>query len=573
MLFVFFVLFSCINMVSASDNITSNDNLEINQDLNEEDSVYLSDVGQLGISEENQLGNATGTGKTFDDIQKMVNNAESNDVINLEGEYVSSGKSINVNKDLTIQGSNDATLKANGQVKCFNLDSYSNIVFKNLKIVDANQAIFSDYVPNVHRSITCINCTFINNYHTFINNYYYFDDYHAAYGGAIETFDSLTVIGCNFINCSSSIGGAVYCLNGVFKDSNFISNTADEGGAIWASKLTAVNCNFSNNKAKEYGGAIVNDMDGFNVTNCRFINNYAKGFGSAIYSYSKYPIDSGYHMIVVNSKFLDNSADYLDTEFAQNQGQIYKYSDWGDGTIFTYYRKSVELKYLFSNSGGLSKTQTTPVVITPAKLTATYNSGKLFKFTVTDKKTKKAVKNLAVTLKIYVPKKLYASASKLYKNFVYDSFDETSKYWIIYTTIYTNSKGVASLKFNHAVGFYKIEAFPAYLNYAASKVSSTIKISKAPTTIKAPKVTAKYKKSKYFKVTVKNKATKKVVKNIKVKIKVYTGKKYKAFTVKTNKKGVAKLNTKKLKRGKHKVVITSGNKNYKISAKSVIRIR
>ena len=59
----------------------------------------------------------------------------------------------------------------------------------------------------------------------------------------------------------------------------------------------------------------------------------------------------------------------------------------------------------------------------------------------------------------------------------------------------------------------------------------------------------------------------------KLKIKVYTGKKYKIYKLKTNKKGVAKLNTKKLKRGSHKVVITSGNSNYKVSAKSTIKIK
>ena len=60
---------------------------------------------------------------------------------------------------------------------------------------------------------------------------------------------------------------------------------------------------------------------------------------------------------------------------------------------------------------------------------------------------------------------------------------------------------------------------------------------------------------------------------IKLKLRIYTGKKYKTYTVKTNKKGVAKFNTKKLKRGKHKVKILSGNKNVVVSKKSSIRIR
>ena len=100
-----------------------------------------------------------------------------------------------------------------------------------------------------------------------------------------------------------------------------------------------------------------------------------------------------------------------------------------------------------------------------------------------------------------------------------------------------------------------------------------IKIQKAKTIVKAPKVTAKFKKSKYFKVTVKNKETKKMLSNVKVKIKVFTGKKFKTYIVKTNKNGMAKINTKNLKTGTHKVVVSPSNNNYKISAKSAIKIK
>ena len=103
--------------------------------------------------------------------------------------------------------------------------------------------------------------------------------------------------------------------------------------------------------------------------------------------------------------------------------------------------------------------------------------------------------------------------------------------------------------------------------------TTSIKIDKARTIVKAPKVTNKFKKSKYFKVTIKNKETKKMLSNVKVKIKVFTGKKFKTFIVKTNKKGMAKINTKNLKTGPHKVVISSANNNYKISAKSAIKIK
>ena len=103
--------------------------------------------------------------------------------------------------------------------------------------------------------------------------------------------------------------------------------------------------------------------------------------------------------------------------------------------------------------------------------------------------------------------------------------------------------------------------------------TTSIKIDKARTIVKAPQVTNKFKKSKYFKVTIKNKETKRMLSNVKVKIKVFTGKKFKTYTVKTNKKGIAKINTKNLKTGKHKVVISSENKNYSISKNSLIKIK
>ena len=45
------------------------------------------------------------------------------------------------------------------------------------------------------------------------------------------------------------------------------------------------------------------------------------------------------------------------------------------------------------------------------------------------------------------------------------------------------------------------------------------------------------------------------MKNKKVKIRVYTGTKYKDYNLKTNKKGTVKINTKSLSKGTHKVVI------------------
>lgn len=67
-----------------------------------------------------------------------------------------------------------------------------------------------------------------------------------------------------------------------------------------------------------------------------------------------------------------------------------------------------------------------------------------------------------------------------------------------------------------------------------------------------------HKKKSYFKVKVED--DDKRVKNFKLKIKVYTKSKSKSYTIKTNSKGIAKFNTKVLKRGNHKVVITDADK-------------
>ena len=110
-------------------------------------------------------------------------------------------------------------------------------------------------------------------------------------------------------------------------------------------------------------------------------------------------------------------------------------------------------------------------------------------------------------------------------------------------------------------------------SFTIKQISTKIVIKKAPAKLTPKKLTAKKGVKKYFKVTVKNTKTKKVIKGVKVKIKVYTGKKYKTYTVKTNSKGIANLNVKSLKVGSHKVVVSSANK-YVVAkaAKSTIKI-
>ena len=103
------------------------------------------------------------------------------------------------------------------------------------------------------------------------------------------------------------------------------------------------------------------------------------------------------------------------------------------------------------------------------------------------------------------------------------------------------------------------------IKYGSS--DANVKNNKLDTKITAKSANFKVKKSKKYTITLKS--GKNPVKKVQIKVKI--GKK--TYKLKTDKKGVAKFNTKKLKVGKYSVVISSGDGNYNINAKSKITIK
>jgi hypothetical protein len=190
--------------------------------------------------------------------------------------------------------------------------------------------------------------------------------------------------------------------------------------------------------------------------------------------------------------------------------------------------------------------------LTAKKVTTYYKAGKYFTVKLTNTKKKKPIYDAKVNIKIYISKNRY--------------YNYNGK---------TGMNGQIKLLLDSLKpGTYKVViSCGDKKDYSAKQITSKIVIKKAPAKLTPKKVSAKKGAKKYFKVTVKNKKTKKVIKGVKVKIKVYTGKKAKTFTAKTNAKGIAKISTAKLKVGKHKVVVTSANK-YVVAkkAKSTIKI-
>lgn len=184
------------------------------------------------------------------------------------------------------------------------------------------------------------------------------------------------------------------------------------------------------------------------------------------------------------------------------------------------------------------KVKKASATISAPKVTGYYKSGKNLIITLKNSKTKKPIYAAKLNIKVFISSNRY-----------YNYNGQTGLDGKLRISLDTFKPG--TYKVVVAKGESK--------NFTASQKSTSFVVKKAPVKLSPAKLTAKKGASKYFKVTVKNTKTKKVVSSgVKIKIKVYTGKTSKTYTVKTNAKGIAQLNVKSLKVGTHKVVVSSG---------------
>ena len=136
-----------------------------------------------------------------------------------------------------------------------------------------------------------------------------------------------------------------------------------------------------------------------------------------------------------------------------------------------------------------------------------------------------------------------------------------------YGTVKNDGKASVSIP-NLSIGTHKVEVY-----YGNNKLAtSSIKVIKSTTKVYAPVKTINHNKNTYYKIKVLD-SHRNPIKNTILKVKVFTGKKYKNYSIKTTSKGTAKLETKSLSLGTHKITIESKDKKYKIfkSTKIVIR--
>lgn len=188
--------------------------------------------------------------------------------------------------------------------------------------------------------------------------------------------------------------------------------------------------------------------------------------------------------------------------------------------------------------------KTAPAKFSAPKVSTYYKSGRIFKIKLINTKTNKPIHSGTMNIKLYISKNKYYN----------------------YTGV-TDAKGFVQFKATLKPGTYKVVVSDYDKGYTAKAVTSQIKVSKSP--IKIAPTALKVKKGKYFKVKVTSTKSKKVLSAVKVKVRIYTGKKYKTYTIKTNKKGIVSLKIKQ-KVGKHKVVLTPYQTKY-YTAKKVTK--
>lgn len=524
--------------------------------------VLISLSAVSAANETDILSNGTDDIKSFTEIQTEIDYAGVDDTIYLEGHYRSEGEAITVTKSLTFEGRDDAVLDGNHQSDMIYADKPVTMTFRNITFVNspmyaiATNQVYEGFHVNVE------NCTFRN---IDILAIY-------TYGGYV------TVDNCLFADNFQAISS--YGSQLTVRDSNFINNFYC---AIESAHTTIVNSNFTNNGnnrggvGTEFGGAILVQYDGsVSINESRFIKNHAQLLGGAVYAKHG-------DIRIRNCEFMDNSAfngaaiyndgnlEVIASSFISNDADVSAVYNSGVSRFSdSTFKENANYALLVNNTAivncnGVTKNisrwmtldnnliESDFIKINFNKIDSTeYKSGKKLTIKVINTKNNAPVKNCKV-------KVVLKNGAKSYTRY-----------------LTTNSKGVASLDVSKfKVGLYKvlISLVDSKLDLISIDEIDRIFIYNQYTTVKAPKVKFKYKKSKYFKVTVKGKKSKKAIGKLKIKLKIYTGKKYKVYKVKTNKKGVAKFNTKKLKRGKHKVIITSANSNFYVYKKSLIRIR
>ena len=267
-------------------------------DINNNQNKYPADYEAMKFKVTAPMGE-------FEQLQKLIDNASENSIINLEHNYTYTinldtiRQGILINKNLTVNG-NGFTIDAKGSSRIFQITG-AGITLKNIKFINAYTTESGGAISWSGENGTINQCTFNNNtaedeggainwngVNGVVSNCNFNNNNATSFnGGAINwNGENGTINQCTFNNNTAEYeGGAIYWAepNGTVNNCKFDKNTAYIGGAIeWiGEKGTITNCTFTNNKAYD-GGAIDLMGEKGTITNSTFTKNNATGNGGAI---------------------------------------------------------------------------------------------------------------------------------------------------------------------------------------------------------------------------------------------------------------------------------------------------
>ena len=446
------------------------------------------------------------------------------------------------------------------------------------------------------------------------------------YAGAILMGGSNgRITDCTFSgNFASQSGGAIAVKgeeNTISKSKfnrNYLNSVKESfitgGAAIYSADssngMTVDNCTFTENDARgAYGGAIAS-CDKDIIKNSFFKDNTAL-FGKAIYSNSSSFITSNYFVIKYNESEEDalnitKNAFAADNIF--NRTKASSSVDFSASMIFDYgasgsirvivdggivkkenikVLKQPKAKIVFKKNiltiSGLNvgkyilRVTTTPdenhtavdkdlritvrkatAVISASKMTVALKSSAIWSIKIINSKTKKPISNMKLTLKVYTGK----------------------NYKIVH--VITNSRGIASYKTRDlTAGTHKIIVSGTHKGYNFNTVTSQITVIKQTPLKFTLMARSSDKAGAILSYTVSNKNTNKGINGVKLKVLIYTGKKYKTYSLTTKSiKGSSKIydgafgfSTNDFSAGKHVVKIMPYALKYKGSTSSYIVIQ
>ena len=340
---VLILLFFMITGVSATDNITFDEGIDTNSNINESNTTVTT-VNLVNNTTINNTyyhsSNANDTVVDNTNVKLDVNNLSVLSSVNDTNNIYISPNGLSDAKGSLEDPTNWETayqkIANNGGTIYFSSGTYNKIVndiiTKNITLyhdTTDGEAILNGelngYIIYNTGNLNIIGLTFVNA-----------TDYNNE-GGAIYSNGTLNISKSKFIrNNAGKDGGAIYSNGEVtIINSSFINNTAMEGsgGAIFInfnSNLKVHNSSFINNTAINGGSININFADNVCISNCTLINNTAIN-GGAIYTFYSTIIIHG-SSLINNTAINRGNAIYNELK---NVNSDVSYNWWGNNTPFS----------------------------------------------------------------------------------------------------------------------------------------------------------------------------------------------------------------------------------------------